>query len=83
MIPSQVSESQDVHCRDPVHLEACDWYTAEIMGAVQERAENSVPIPQGGENLKEKVIPGFDAQVKTFKDTAHFGMQYGSQQACH
>ena len=53
------------------------------MGAVQERAENSVPIPQGGENLKEKVIPGFDAQVKTFKDTAHFGMQYGSQQACH
>ena len=72
MIPTQVSDCQDVHCRDPVHLEACDWYTAEILEAVQDSAENSLPVPQGDKKGKKKVTPGFNHKVKPFKDTALF-----------
>ena len=74
MIPTQVSECKDVHCRDPIHLEACDWYTAEIMEAIQDSAENSLPVPKGESeaNDKKKITTGFNTNVKPFKEKALF-----------
>ena len=73
MVPSQVSECTNVHCRDEVHLEALDWYCAEVMQGVQDSAEGSLPLPTGGgEDIKKKVTPGFNTHVKPFKETAQF-----------
>ena len=56
-----------------MHLEAVDWYAAELMAAVQDSAEEALPLPQvgGDAQTKKKVTPGFNSQVKPFKEKSH------------
>ena len=74
MVPTQVSECRDVHCKDEVHIEALEWYTAEVLEAVQSAAETSLPCPRvgGGTHQHSKISPGFSEKVKPFKETAYF-----------
>ena len=73
IIPTQISECSDLHCKDPVHLEAVDWLATEILESVQSSAELSLPCPKAGsgEN-KRKITPGFNQKVKPHRDTAFF-----------
>ena len=41
MIPVQVTECRDMHCQNPEHLQAIDWFAAELMEAIQTAATMS------------------------------------------
>ena len=70
MVPTEVSECKNLHCKDDIHLEAIDWYVAEVLEAVQEASEKSLPIPKPAS--VRKTTPGFHELVKPYKDTAYF-----------
>ena len=71
VIPTMVSECDDVHCQDPVHKEALDWLTTELLEGVQDCAEATLPVPETVESKGRKPTPGFKAKVKPFKDIAY------------
>ena len=71
MIPSQLSNCQDTHCKDEEHLEALDWFAAETMEAVQRAGEQTLPFPKAGKSERH-VTPGFNEEVRPFKETAYF-----------
>ena len=73
MIPTQISECCDLHCKDEVHLEAVDWLATEILESVQSAAEETLPCPKaGGGEKKTKITPGFNQKVKPHNDTVFF-----------
>ena len=74
-MPTQVTECENVHCRDPVHLEALDWAATELLEGVQDCAEATLPVPKAGEAKDRKATPGFKTRVKPFKDVAYFWHQ--------
>ena len=83
MVPVQVSECRDLHCTDTEHLEAIDWFTAEVMEAIQTAAETALPCPRpGGGKDKLKVTPGFNENVKPFKEKAYFWHQVWKSAGC-
>ena len=71
MIPAQLSDCQDPHCKDKEHLMAIDWFVTETLEAVQRAGEQTLPFPKAGRPTK-KVTPGFDERVKPHKETAYF-----------
>ena len=73
MVPTQITECQELHCKDEEHLAAIDWLSTEVLEAVQRAGEESLPFPKAG-SLKKgmKATPGFKVQVKPFKDEAYF-----------
>ena len=71
MIPTQISECKDTHCKAEEHLEALDWFAAEMMEAIQRAGERTLPFPKAGK-VGKKVIPGFVERVKPFKEKAYF-----------
>ena len=72
-IPTQITECSDVHCNDEVHRQAIDWFATEVLEAVQTAAEETLPIPKiSNEKDKQKITPGFNEQVKPFKEKAYF-----------
>ena len=78
MIPSQLSECKDLHCKKEEHIEAVDWFAAEIMEAIQLAGEETLPFPGDGSEGKKKfhkVTPGFSESVKPFKETSFFWHQ--------
>ena len=83
MVPVQVSECRDLHCTQQEHLEAIDWFAAEVIEAVQTAAETALPCPRpGGGTEKRKVIPGFNDTVKPFKEKAYFWHQVWKSAGC-
>ena len=76
MVPVQVSECQDIHCKDEEHLEAIDWFTREVLEGVQAAAEATLPCPRAGDSVvKHKITPGFNERVKPFKEASYFWHQ--------
>ena len=78
MIPSQLSECKDLHCKKEEHIEAVNWFAAEIMEAIQLAGEETLPFPGDGSERKKKihkVTPGFSESVKPFKETSFFWHQ--------
>ena len=72
-IPTQVEDCKNPHSRDEEHLEACDWYDAEVLEGIQESAEATLPKPKGGaKNSGAKITHGFRENVQPSKDKAHF-----------
>ena len=43
MVPTQISECKDPHCKNEEHLEAVDWFCAEVVEAVQNAGEETLP----------------------------------------
>ena len=83
MVPVQVSECRDLHCKSAEHLEAIDWFTAQVLEAVQTAAETALPCPRaGGGTEKRRPMPGFNDRVKPFKDTAYFWHQVWKSANC-
>ena len=73
MVPAQISECCDPHCKDTEHLEAIDWLSAEVLEAVQRAGEETLPFPKAGSSkIGKKSTPGFKVQVKPFKEDAYF-----------
>ena len=75
VIPTMLSECEDVHCQDPVPKKALEWLAAELLEGVQDSAEATLPVPKTSESNGKKPTPGFQTKVKTFKDTAYFWHQ--------
>ena len=71
VIPTQILECQDTHCKQEEHIEAIDWFTTETLEAVQRAGEKTLPFPKAGKAGK-KCTPGFDERVKPHKETAYF-----------
>ena len=82
VIPTQVTECVDVHCQDPVHLEAIDWLSIEIPEGVQDCAEAALPLPQAGGSEGKKSTPGFRTRVQPYKDNAYFWHQVWKSASC-
>ena len=79
-IPTQVEDCKNPHSRDEEHLEACDWYDAEVLEGIQESAEATLPKPKGGaKNSGAKITHGFRENVQPSKDKAHFCVEVGGQ----
>ena len=54
-------------------MEAIDWFSSEVLGAVQRAGEEALPFPKDGSSKKgKKATPGFHIQVKPFKEDAYF-----------
>ena len=47
--PASVYQCQDTKCKDETHRAELDLFAAEVLGAVQEVAEASLPVPRGGQ----------------------------------
>ena len=66
MVPTQLSECKDLHCRREEHMEAVDWSTLQVMEAIQVAGEETLPYPKAGRGGR-KVTSGFNDKVKHFK----------------
>ena len=76
-VPESVISCKDVHCQNSSHREDLDHYTLELLEIVQNVAEDSLPIPtgRGGGGNKRSVIPGWNSEVKPYRDNAYFWHQ--------
>ena len=73
MVPTQITECTDPHCKNEEHMEAIDWFSTEVLGAVQRAGEAALPFPKAGCSKKGmKATPGFEVKVKPFKEDAYF-----------
>ena len=71
--PTEVTECRDIHCKKETRLEAIDWHTTEVLEAVQAAGEATLPYQKAGGPAKgRKPTPGFNNQVKPFKETTYF-----------
>ena len=85
MIPSQLSECKDLHCKKEEHIEAVDWFAAEIMEAIQLAGEETLPYPgdrSEGKKKFHKVTPEFNESVKPFKELSFFWHQVWKSAGC-
>ena len=81
MVPTQLSECKDLHCRREEHIDAVNWFTLEIMEAIQSAGEETLPFPTAG-NKGRKATPGFNDQVRPFKETSLFWHQVWKSAGC-
>ena len=73
MIPKQISECCDLHCKDESHIEAVDLLSTEILDSIQSSAEEALPLTKGNhQEGKSKTTPGFNENVKPHKESAYF-----------
>ena len=73
IIPSQITESRDLDCKDRHHLEAIDGFMLETLNAIQEACEESLPgTGDSGKCKRRKVMPGFNEYVKPLKEKSIF-----------
>ena len=77
MIPTEISECKNLHCKIEQHIEAVDWFSSEVLEAVQLAGEQTLPCPKTGssETHKNRLTPGFSENVKPFKEKAYFWHQ--------
>ena len=73
MVLTQISKCCDPHCKNEEHIEAIDWFSSEVLEAVQRAGEETLPFPKAGSSKQGmKATPGFTVQVKPFKEEAFF-----------
>ena len=74
-IPDCVTNCNDLHCKDPNHIEAIDSTMINFLENIELAAEESLPKTGSGSESKHdkrNTIPGWDESVQPFKETAHF-----------
>ena len=61
-LSKQVSECQNVKCRDPEHCRELDLHSVELLETIEEAAEESLPAttPKNNQNSKTKRMPGLE-----------------------
>ena len=76
-MPDAILNCKDVHCRDADHCDQADAFIQEVLKAVEEAAEETLPTPQQPKSLSSqaKLVPGWKAFVKPFRDKAFFWHQ--------
>ena len=74
--PESVSRCQDTKCQDESHRANLDLFAAEVLEAVQEVAEASLPVPRGGQEKDghRKTLACWD-EVSRHKQDAYFWFQ--------
>ena len=82
MIPTQLLESEDIHCKNEEHLEAVDWFATEVMEAIHLAGEETLPFPGAGMEERKKKTPGFKACVQPFKEHPLFWQQVWKSAGC-
>ena len=74
-IPESVLSCRDVHCRDTEHQNNVDNYITEVLGCVEHEACQSLPVTKSSSSQQKQPKPGWSAQVKPYRDNAHFWSQ--------
>ena len=74
-VPECVRGCVDVHCQNVSHKQDLDKYTLELLDIVQYVAEDNLAIPVAGGGRGRSVTPGWNSEVKRFKDDAYFWHQ--------
>ena len=77
-IPSCIKECRDVHCQNKEHIEAIDSHLYILLGNKNDCARNCLPPTTRD---KYKRIPGWNDEVKPFREQAMFYILYGYLQA--
>ena len=82
VVPTQISECEDLHCKLEEHIEAVDWFTTEVMEAIQSAGEETLPCPGSEKNKCRRSTPGFNEHVKQFKESSLFWSQVWKSAGC-
>ena len=74
-IPDSVRSCCDVHCDDDEHKNDCDDFMAKIIGSMETAAKDTLHCEEQHKdfrNGKKRPVPGFNENVRPFRDTALF-----------
>ena len=77
-VPPSVVNCKDVKCTNDDHKKELDIFTLDLLEAVQEVAEENLPMPVGGGKNpvdEKKKIPGWREIVSPFREEAYFWHQ--------
>ena len=76
-VPDSLSNCKNVHCQSPSHKQDLNKYTLELLDLVQNRAETNLPVPASREvqTRARSIRPGWNDEVKPFRDNAYFWHQ--------
>ena len=74
--PVSVAKCQDTRCKDKTHQDELDVFAAELLGVIQEVAEDSLPVPKGGQGKEghNRSLACWD-EVAGHKKDAYFWFQ--------
>ena len=74
-VPESITSCRDVHCRNKEHQNDVDNYIIDVLGSIEERAFENLPVTCSSSHKKKKPKLGWSDLVKTYRDTAHFWSQ--------
>ena len=75
-VPNSLLHCQDVHCKDPAHLEDSDQFMTNVLESIESCAFENLPISKPGMNKsKNKNRPGWSLSVTPFRESALFWSQ--------
>ena len=75
-VPDSLLHCQDVHCKDPAHLEDSDQFMTNVLESIESCAFENLPISKPGMNKsKNKNRPGWSLSVTPFRESALFWSQ--------
>ena len=74
-VPESVRSCKDVHCRSKEHQNDVDKYIIEVLGSIEVKAFENLPVSSSSSRQKRKPKPGWSDLVKPYRDTAHFWSQ--------
>ena len=71
-IPQNASNCSDSSCKEAHHSEDTDNFVVETLQAVEKAAEICIPVCNLPQGRKKKNTPGWNSQVKPFRENAGF-----------
>ena len=74
-VPESITSCRDVHCRNKEHQNDVDNYIIDVLGSIEEKAFENLPVTCSSSHKKKKPKPGWSDLVKPYRDTAHFWSQ--------
>ena len=74
-VPESITSCRDVHCRKKEHHNDIDNYIIDVLGSIEEKAFENLPVTCSSSRQKRKPKPGWSDLVKPYRDAAHFWNQ--------
>ena len=72
-VPNNICNCRNVHCLEENHKEEIDDYVLNLLEAIEDATARNIPHTSPGK--KTHIVPGWNAEVKPFKDEAYFWYQ--------
>ena len=77
---AEVTQCENVHCKEPAHIKATDDLIIEVLEAVDNAAKDNLYNATQNSVEKRLPIPGWSEEVKPFQETVFFsGTKYGNR----